>query len=131
MITVTAGILIKGAKVFIAKRKAHAGLAGKWEFPGGKVEQGETPEACLKRELGEELDIHATVGEYMGESIHQYDFGTVRILFYRAFWDGKPIVSKDHQEVQWVPFNELNRYDFVPADLAFVEKIQSGTIFSN
>jgi 8-oxo-dGTP diphosphatase len=131
MINVTAGILIKDAEVLIAKRKTAARLAGKWEFPGGKIERDETPEACLHRELEEELGIDATVGDYMGESIYPYDFGTVRILFYRVFWNGEPIVSREHQEVQWVPFNELNRYDFVPADLAFVEKIQSGTIFSN
>jgi len=125
MITVTAGILVRDARVFIAKRKAHARLAGKWEFPGGKVEQGETPEVCLKRELEEELGIDATVGDYLGESIYRYDFGTVRILFYRAFWDGKPIVSKDHQEVQWVSLDQLDGYDFAPADIPFVEKLMA------
>ena len=100
MITVTAAILVKDSRVFIGKRRANGRLAGKWEFPGGKVEQNETPEDCLKRELQEELDIDATIGHYMGDSIHRYDFGTVRILFYRAFWDGRSIVSKDHQEVK-------------------------------
>jgi len=128
MITVTAGILVRDARVFVAQRKANKRLAGKWEFPGGKVEPGETPEACLQRELEEELDINVTVGDYMGESIYEYDFGTVRILFYRAFWDGKPIASRDHQNVQWVSLDELNQYDFAAADLAFVEKLGSGTI---
>ena len=128
MITVTAAILVKDARVFIAQRKAHARLAGKWEFPGGKVEQGETPEACLKRELKEELAIDATVGDYMDESVYEYDFGTVRILFYRAFWDGRPIASRDHQSVQWVSLEELTQYDFTPADLPLVEKLGNGTL---
>jgi 8-oxo-dGTP diphosphatase len=128
MITVTAALLIQDSKVLIARRKAHARLGGKWEFPGGKVEKGETAEACLRRELREELDIDATVGQYMGESIYPYDFGTVKILFYRAFWDGKPIVSKDHQEVQWVSMDRLEEYDFAPADVSFVEKLGSGNM---
>jgi 8-oxo-dGTP diphosphatase len=123
MIAVTAAILVKDAKVFIAQRKANGRLPGKWEFPGGKVERGETPEESLKRELEEELDIDATIGQYMGDSIHRYDFGTVRILFYRAFWEGEDIVSKDHQDVQWVSMDQLNEYDFAPADIPFVERL--------
>jgi 8-oxo-dGTP diphosphatase len=128
MITVTAAILIKDSKVFVAQRKAHGRLSGKWEFPGGKVEPGETPEESLKRELEEELDIDATIGQYMGDSIHRYEFGTVKILFYRAFWNGDDIVSKDHQDVQWVSMDQLNEYDFAPADLPFVERLMRGQI---
>ena len=128
MITVTAAILVKDSKVCIAKRKASGRLPGKWEFPGGKIEQNESPEACLKRELEEELEIKATVGDFMDESMYQYDFGAVRVLFYRAFWDDTPIVSKDHQEVRWVPLDELKGFDFAPADIAFVEKLVGGRI---
>jgi 8-oxo-dGTP diphosphatase len=128
MITVTAAILVKDSRVFIGKRRANGRLAGKWEFPGGKVEQNETPEDCLKRELQEELDIDATIGHYMGDSIYRYDFGTVRILFYRAFWDGRSIVSKDHQEVKWSSLDQLNQYDFAPADIPFVEMLMCGQI---
>lgn len=128
MITVSAAILVKDTRVFIAKRNAHGQLPGKWEFPGGKVEPHETPEACLRRELEEELDIEATIGHFMGESIYRYDFGTVKILFYRAFWNGEDIFSKDHQDVQWVSLVQLNGYDFVPADIPFVEKLIRGQI---
>jgi 8-oxo-dGTP diphosphatase len=128
MMLVTAAILVRDSRVFIAKRKAHGRLPGKWEFPGGKVEAGETPEACLKRELEEELGIEATVGDCMGESIHRYDFGTVKILFYRAFWEGKGIVSRDHQEVKWISLDQLNEYDFAPADIPFVERLVCGQI---
>jgi 8-oxo-dGTP diphosphatase len=128
LITVTAAILVKDSTVCIAKRKASGQLPGKWEFPGGKIEENETPEACLKRELREELDIKAAVGDFMDESTYQYDFGVVRVLFYRVFWDDTPLVSKDHQEVRWVPLHELKGYDFAPADIAFVEKLIGGQI---
>ena len=128
MITVTAAILVKDSKVFVGKRRANGRLPGKWEFPGGKVEEGETPQECLRRELKEELEIEATVGDFMGESIYRYDFGTVKVLFYRAFWDGNSFVSKDHQEVGWIALEHLDHYDFAPADVSFVEKLMRGQI---
>jgi 8-oxo-dGTP diphosphatase len=126
MITVTAGVLFKGSTAFIAKRKPFGRLPGKWEFPGGKVEDGETPEQCLERELKEELEIEAAVADCLGESVHGYDFGTVRVLFFRVHWDGGKIGSKDHDEYRWVPLDELERYDFVPADRAFVKRLMNG-----
>ena len=126
MITVTAGILFKDSRVFIAKRKATGRLPGKWEFPGGKVEDGETPEEGLKRELEEELGIEAVVGDYLGEWIHRYDFGTVKLLFYRVYWDGGDVSSKDHDEYGWVALDELKRYDFAPADRPFVKRLMNG-----
>jgi 8-oxo-dGTP diphosphatase len=128
MTTVTAGILVRNNKIFIAQRNADKRLPGKWEFPGGKVEKGETPEKCLARELAEELDIDVEVGDCMGESVYRYDFGVVKILFYRAFWNGKDIVSKDHQAVQWASMDQLSEYDFTPADIPFVEKLKGGQI---
>lgn len=126
MITVTAGILLKGARVFIAKRKTTGRLPGKWEFPGGKVEPGETPEEGLQRELSEELDIEAIVGNRLGENVHRYEFGTVRLLFYRVYWDGGEISSKDHDEYAWAPLDELTSYDFAPADRPFVTRLVDG-----
>jgi len=128
MITVTAGILFKDSRVFIGKRKPAGRLAGRWEFPGGKVEGGETPEACLKRELEEELEIEAMVGDRLGESLYGYDFGTVKVLFFRVYWDGGEIHSKDHDEYGWVPLDQLKGYDFVPADRPFVERLVEGDI---
>jgi 8-oxo-dGTP diphosphatase len=128
MITVTAAILVKNSKILIAKRRPAARLPNKWEFPGGKIEQGETPEQCLKRELKEELEIEVTVGNYIEESIYRYDFGTVRLLFYRVYWNGKSIVSKDHQEVRWVSLDDLREMDFAAADVSFVDKLRRGEI---
>jgi len=126
MITVTAGVLFRETRVFIAKRKSVGMLAGKWEFPGGKVEDGETAEQSLKRELKEELEIEAVVGDCLGERIHRYDFGTVKVLFFRVHWAGGEIHSKDHDQYGWVPLDELSRYDFVPADRPFVKRLMNG-----
>ena len=75
MIDVTAAILNYNERLLIAQRKATGKLPNKWEFPGGKVESGETPEDCLKREMEEEFSIDVSVGEYLGESIYHYDHG--------------------------------------------------------
>ena len=131
MITVTAGILVRDSRVFIGKRKSTGRLPGKWEFPGGKVEEGETPEEGLKRELEEELEIEAIVGDQLGESVYRYDFGTVRLLFYRVYWESEEITSRDHDDYDWVPLDKLKNYDFVPADSAFVERLVNGELALN
>ena len=58
-----------------------------WEFPGGKIEPNETPEACLERELKEEFDVDVTVGKYIGSNIHTYDFGTIELMAFKALWE--------------------------------------------
>jgi mutator protein MutT len=79
---VTAAIIRKNGSVLLARRAPEEKLGGFWEFPGGKVENGETPEECLARELAEELGILARIGEKCAESLHQYDHGNFRIVAY-------------------------------------------------
>jgi 8-oxo-dGTP diphosphatase len=122
-ITVTAAILLREETIFIGKRKNIGALPGKWEFPGGKVEPGETPEACLKRELKEELGIDAEVGDLLWEGQHTYDFATVHLLVYRAYWNGSKVASSDHDETQWAPLDRLFEYDFAPADWPLVKRL--------
>lgn len=76
--------------------------------------------------MGEELEIDATVGAFLGETIHRYDFGMVRLLFYRVHWDGSEIRSNDHEACAWVRLDELTDYDFAPADWSFVKRLMSG-----
>jgi 8-oxo-dGTP diphosphatase len=121
---VTAAILIKDAKILIAKRKADDRQANKWEFPGGTVEQDESPEACLKREMQEEFGIEVTIGEYIGESIYPYSHGVIKLLAYRAHWASGKIVLKDHADYRWVSSAQLTGYDFAAADIPIVEKLQ-------
>lgn len=79
IVDVTAAVIVKESAVFAAKRSPGKHLAGHWEFPGGKIEPGETPEQCLKRELKEELTIESEIGEFVAESI--FDYGNKRICF--------------------------------------------------
>jgi 8-oxo-dGTP diphosphatase len=121
---VTAAILIKYTKILIAKRKADDSQANKWEFPGGTVEQNESPEACLKREMKEEFGIEVTIGEYIGESIYPYNHGVIKLLAYRAHWASGKIVLNEHADYRWVSSEQLTEYDFAPADIPIVEKLQ-------
>jgi 8-oxo-dGTP diphosphatase len=128
LVKVTAAILERDGKIIIAQRKSKDHLAGKWEFPGGKIENGETPEECLARELKEEFDIEVSVGEYLGSSVFHYDHISIELMAYRTFWDGGKINSTDHKDYQWVTINQLAEYDFAPADKPFVEKLRRGSI---
>lgn len=120
MIEVAAAILIREARVLIGSRRAGARRAGLWEFPGGKIRAGETPEQCLRREIREELDIDIAVGEFFGESVYAYPDQTVRLLAYLSRLIGGSMVLNDHAEIAWVDAGELDRYRFCPADLALV-----------
>jgi 8-oxo-dGTP diphosphatase len=121
---VTAAILIKDGQILIAKRKKGDRLAEKWEFPGGKIETDETPEECLKREMLEEFGIEVSVGQYFGESIYHYNHGSIKLLAYQTHWERGNIVLKEHDEFKWVKSNQLDLFDFAPADLPFVEKLK-------
>ena len=122
---VTAAILIKDGKILIAKRKADDRQANKWEFPGGTVEQNETPQACLKREIQEEFGINVSVGRILGESIYHYDHGSIKLLAYRAHLKYGKIALNEHADYRWVSAEGLVEYDFAPADIPFVEKLQN------
>lgn len=124
MIKVTAAILTKNGKVLIAKRKADDIRANKWEFPGGKVEDGESPEECLRREIREEFQVDILVEGFFGESVYQYDDVAVDLLAYTAHLEKGELKPTSHAEYRWVSVNELSNYDFAPADKVFVSKLQ-------
>ena len=125
MQTVTAAILIRGGKVLIGQRKAGKRMAHLWEFPGGKLEHGETPQECLVREIREELAVDVVIREFFGESVYHFEHGPVRLLAYRVEWTAGELTPLDHQDCRWVSFHDLGNYDFVPADLPFVRKLQT------
>jgi 8-oxo-dGTP diphosphatase len=123
MQTVTAAILARDGKILIARRPDTDTLANKWEFPGGKVEDGETPEVCLARELKEELGIEVRVGIFLGESLYHYEHGSIRLLAYRTYWAAGELDPKVHAEIRWASLSELDLYAFAPADIPFVKKL--------
>jgi 8-oxo-dGTP diphosphatase len=127
-IKVTAAILEKDGKIIIAQRKSNDHLAGLWEFPGGKVESGEKPEACLGRELNEEFDIDVAVGEYLGSNVHHYDHISIELMAFRATWVSGAIKMNDHKAYSWVTVEQLSEFDFAPADIPFVNMLRNKTI---
>ena len=125
MTQVTAAILIRDGKILIAQRGAHDKLAHKWEFPGGKILQNETPEQCLSREMQEEFGIDVAVGALFGETIHQYPHGCIRLMAYHTYWEGERLSLNVHAAYRWVPLSQLDEFDFSPADIYFVIKLQN------
>ena len=124
MIRVTAAVIIDSGKVLIAKRKPPGKMPGMWEFPGGKIEKGETPEQCLRRELHEELGVEAAIGECIGTNVHQYEFYKIELVAYKARITAGEIGLKEHSDMAWVEAQDLVKYPFAPADLPFVEMIR-------
>jgi len=99
---VTAAIILKDNLVLIAQRAPSDILAGKWEFPGGKLELGETPQECLKREIREELDADIEVLDFFGESIYAYHNGTIKLMAFWCKWISGEFTLKVHSNLVWV-----------------------------
>jgi 8-oxo-dGTP diphosphatase len=125
---VTAAILVKNGKILIAKRKAGDHQANKWEFPGGTVKRNETAQACLKREMQEEFGVNVLVERIFGESIYHYDYGSIKLMAYLACLESGKLAPKAHSEFRWVSKDKLSEYDFAPADIPFVKKLQNQEI---
>ncbi len=125
MKTVTAAIIVHNHKVLIAQRKHGKNLEYFWEFPGGKLEKGETLPQCLKREISEELRLDISVGNFFMESRYEYDFGTISLHAFWASCAGEEINFMDsHEQIRWVSCGELDQYTFAPADRPIVRKLQ-------
>ena len=127
-IRVTAAIIVDTGRILIAQRAKSDRMAGFWEFPGGKIEPGETPEACLARELKEELCMTATIGRFIDRSFHRDDDICIELLAYQAFWDKKPFRPLEHQAVLWALPDQLQDYPFTPADRPFVDRLADGRL---
>lgn len=125
-IKVTAAVLLWKGRILIAQRSLDDPLAGKWEFPGGKIEPGETPQRCLKREMQEELNIDVKVGEPLGTIRHKTSGTVIELTAFLTTWIGGDIRVRAHAGYRWVAPEELGRYDFAPADLPFVRQLTGG-----
>jgi 8-oxo-dGTP diphosphatase len=122
-VKVTAGILEQDGLVLIARRRPGTHMAGKWEFPGGKIENGETPEQSLARELREELDVQARIGELLCCATYEGEGISLELLVYRVEgFEGTPVLN-EHEEIRWVEPAELRSYDLADSDRQVVERL--------
>lgn len=123
-INVVGAILVENGKILCAQRGEYKSLAYLWEFPGGKIETGETPQEALIRELQEELLIEVEVqSEKFEETSYQYDFGLVNLTTFICFLKkGTPQLT-EHIAVEWLAPKELNTLEWAPADIPAVEKL--------
>ena len=121
---VTAAIIQKHSRYLIAKRKVGSHLAGHWEFPGGKIEEGETPEACLERELGEEFEIKVSIGDFLHETIYDYGEKVIHLMGYFTDYISGEFQLNDHDEIAWVSLEEFDQYLLAPADVPILEKLR-------
>lgn len=120
---VTAAILEKDGKILIARRKKDSHQELKWEFPGGKIEEGETPEECLARELYEEFRIKTSIGAFYCESEYDYSEHHVKLLAYKIDRFSGDFHLDSHDEIKWVDRCEMDCYDFAEADKPIVRRL--------
>ncbi len=120
---VTAAIITKNDQILIARRKKDKHLALKWEFPGGKINHGETPEECLKRELREEFDIQVKIEDFYLKNYHAYDLFLIELLSFKVKHISGDFILKDHDQIKWVLPQEMRQFSFAPADIPIVNKL--------
>lgn len=121
---VVAGLLIEDGKVFIAKRLPEDSNPNKWEFPGGKVEIGESPKQALKRELYEELELDVEVVRLFGVNKFRVPKAEFQLELYVCNIVSGTIILHEHSEYKWVKPSELKDYDMLPGDQPFIEELQ-------
>lgn len=123
MIEVVAALIRNNGKFMICQRPENKSRALLWEFPGGKVEAGETKEAALARECREELDIELSVGAVFAESTFVYPDISVHLTLLEAgIVSGEPKLL-EHRDIRWITPEEAHLFEFSPADVPFVEKL--------
>lgn len=122
-IKVAAAIIIDDGKIF-ATQRAHGQFKDGWEFPGGKIERGETPQQAAKREVMEELDTEIEVGELFDTVEYDYpDFHLTMYCFFCTVISGD-LVLKEHQAARWLTGETLDSVEWLPADIDLIEKLK-------
>lgn len=121
-IEVTCAILLEGDMVLCAQRSEEMAHPLKWEFPGGKIEEGESPEECLKRELKEELNLDIEIKEAFNPNLHIYQAGKlIKLIPFLCKYLGGELVLKEHKSVIWLPVDQIKKLDWAAADIPIVD----------
>jgi len=120
-IHVACAVIDNGGKVLCAQRSESMSLPLKWEFSGGKIDPGESPEECLRRELVEEMGISVRVGKSLPPSTHHYPTFAVTLYPFICSIESGVIVLHEHTVIAWLPPEQLNTLDWAKADLPVIE----------
>jgi len=124
-VAVCAAVIEHQGKILLTRRPAGKKMGGFWEFPGGKIDPGESPHAALIREIREELDIRISVGPILETVYHQYHWGTVLILAYRCYWLDGTIRHLEVADHRWLVAKEFSAYPILPADQPILDRLLS------
>jgi 8-oxo-dGTP diphosphatase len=126
---VAAGLMLRGDEVLICQRRPDQPMALQWEFPGGKIEPGESPEEALARELNEELGIEAKIGARVTHIRHNYRHGgAVDLQFFAVYEFRGEIENRIFKDVRWVKLEDLPNYDFLVADRGLIKDLAAGKL---
>jgi 8-oxo-dGTP diphosphatase len=131
---VVAGLILRetpdrGTEVLICQRKADQPMSLKWEFPGGKIELGESSEVALVRELNEELGIDAVIGRRIAQVRHKYrNGGSIDLQFFVVNEFSGSLENRIFNDMRWAPLAELPQYDFLAADLGLIKDLSEGKL---
>lgn len=126
---VVAALILKDGKLLVCQRTRHQTMPMKWEFPGGKIEEGEQPRDALRRELDEELGIDATIGDEVLRIRHEYpNRSSVELRFFVVREYQKEIENKIFNDLRWAERSELPGFDFLEADVELVRQLAEGKI---
>jgi 8-oxo-dGTP diphosphatase len=126
---VVAALIVKDGKLLVCQRTRHQTMPLKWEFPGGKIEEGEQPRDALRRELEEELGIRATVGDEVKRIQHEYpNGGMVELRFFIVREYQREIENRIFRDMQWAEPKDLPAFDFLEADLTLVSDLAAGKL---
>ena len=122
---ITKAVNEKGETIIFATQRGYGDFKGGWEFPGGKIEEGETPQEALKREIMEELETEITVGELI--DTREYDYPIFHLSM-DCFWAeivSGDLILKEHEAAKWLTKEELDSVDWLPADITMIDKIKA------